>query len=127
MIKKVLIVFVALLLAAAAYLGVSWFALAPVYDEIIETTTLAPRATLEKQSAIEYFRPFKLGEEGSLHAKEDLIRKSSLVWPGGGSMEIGFYRVVFDDGMVRKNYDIVEVICVFEDGRFKVEKVIAQP
>ncbi len=42
-------------------------------------------------------------------------------------MKIGFYRVVFDDGMVRKNYDIVEVICVFEDGRFKVEKVIAQP
>ena len=125
--KKVVFTISVLLLIVFAYLGLSWAILTPLYDEIVETTTLTPRATLEKESGIDYFRPFKIGEEGAIHTREDLTRKSSLVWLGGGSMKIGLYRVVVDGDVVRKNYDVVEVICVFEDGRFKVDKVIVQP
>ena len=42
-------------------------------------------------------------------------------------MKVGLNNVSVDDGVVRKNYDVVEMICIFEDGRFKVDKVIVQP
>ncbi len=42
-------------------------------------------------------------------------------------MKVGLYRVFDECGVIRKTYDTVEVICVFEDGKYKVDGVIAQP
>ena len=130
MIRKILItISVSCISVLCLYFIVSWIALTPLFDEIISETEREPRSELAS-NGIEYFRPCmrENSNGGSISwSCEDITRKLSLIWPGGGSMKVGLNNVSVDDGVVRKNYDVVEMICIFEDGRLKVDKVIVQP
>lgn len=129
MVKRILIAASVLCALLLIYLGVSWAALTPLFDEIVSEAGGEPLSELSS-NGIEYFRPcVREAPDGSSISWlcEDVTRKTSLIWPGGGSIKVGLNNVTVEDGVVWKNYDIVEVLCVFEDGRFKVEKVIVQP
>lgn len=128
--KKVLMAMAASCISAVClYLAVSWIALTPLFGEVVSEAGSEPLSELSS-NGIEYFRPcVHESSDGSSISWlcEDITRKTSFIWPGGGSMKIGLNNVTVNGDVVRKNYDIVEVICVFEDGRFKVEKVVVQP
>ncbi|WP_282208739.1 hypothetical protein [Parvibacter caecicola] len=129
MVKRILIAASVLCALLLAYLGVSWAALTPAFDEVVAATGAAPRSSPTWGHGADYFRPYYYeDDEGWVrYTREDVVRKTSFIWPGGASMKVGLYRVFDECGVIRKTYDTVEVICVFEDGKYKVDGVIAQP